>query len=248
MRSAIRKPGASLLAAAGLASAAGLAAGTLGTGVLSAGDLERAREAAALSSRLRALLPSLPSPPPRCAAACLPDDTAAAPGPGDEVRRLAGALAALPGQPGSRQRTARLEDVIRTAMEDPAPRDGGAEGLRREAEILVAGVEEDAQLRMERAGEALRWSLPWALGGGGAALALGLLSLGALARQSALRRRAEEGKAALLRAAEQVRDLVTIADEKGRIQYVNKAVEEVTGYSRRDLVGTRSDSWLPWYR
>jgi diguanylate cyclase (GGDEF)-like protein/PAS domain S-box-containing protein len=247
MRLALRKPGTWLLAA-GLASAAALAAGPIATSVRSVGELERAREAAALSSRLRGLLPSLPSSLPRCAEACLPGDAAADPGAGDEMRRLAGALAALPGQPDWRLRAGRLEDVIRTAVAEPAPNDRASEGLRREAEVLAAGVEEDARLRAERAGQALRASLPWALGSGAAGLALGLLSLLALSRQSALRRRAEQGSAALRLAAEQVRDLVTIADGKGRIEYVNKAVEEVTGYSRRELVGARSGSWLPWYQ
>ncbi len=112
MRLAIRKPGASLLAVAALASAAGLAAGTLGTGVRSAGDLGRAREAAALSSRLRALLSSLSSPPPRCAAACLPDDATTAPGSGEEIRRLASALVMAEGAAEGRDISGDRELVV----------------------------------------------------------------------------------------------------------------------------------------
>ena len=232
-----------MLAALGFAvllSAAGLAAGPAAASIRSAGELGRAREAAAVLSRLHALLSSLPSPPPRCAAACLADGAAAPLGAGEETRRLADALAAVSGQPAEQERAARLGDLIRTALEPAGPRGDGAESLLAEMEV-------EAQARLDRAGRELQSSLPWGLGGGAAGLALGLLSLGAAVRQAGLRRRAEEGKATMWRAAEQVRDLVTVVDGKGRIVYVNPAVEAVTGYSRDDLVGTRSASWFPWY-
>ena len=248
MHLALPKPAPWIAAAVALACAAALAAGPVVSSVRSAAELGRAREAAEVSSRLRPLLASLPRPPLRCAAACLTSDDAAPAGAGEEIRRLAGALAALPGEADWRSGTGRLQDLAGSATVEPLPREAGAEDRRREAEALAAGVEAAAQVRQERAAEALRSSLPMALGAGGAGLALGLLSVLAGARRSALRRRDEEGRDGLLRAVEQVRDLVTIADAKGRIQYVNRAVEDVTGYSREELVGTRSRAWLPWYQ
>lgn len=210
-------------------------------------ELGRARQATVFLSRLRPLLASLPPPAPRSAAACLPDDAAAPPGAGEEAARLADALAALPGGPVQEERSGRLAGLVRTAF---APR-GSAddpERPRREAEALLAAMGDEAQARLEGAGDSLRASLPWTVGIAAAGMALGFLSLAAAARQARLRRRAEAGSVALTRAAEQVRDLVTIADVKGRIEYVNKAVEDVTGYSRRELVGARSRSWFPWYQ
>ncbi|HEU4386100.1 MAG TPA: EAL domain-containing protein [Anaeromyxobacteraceae bacterium] len=237
-----------ILAAVALAGAAALAARPILASARWSVELGRARDAAELSHRLRALLAALPQPPPHCAAACLTSDDAASADAVEEMGRLASALAALPGEPDWRSGTGRLRDLAGSAGRDPSPRDAGAEDRRREAEALAAGVEAAAQVRLVRAGEALRSSLPMALGAGGAGLVLGLFSILAVVRRSSLRRRQEQGRDGLLRAVEQVRDLVTIADGRGRIQYVNKAVEDVTGYSRDELVGTRSRAWLPWYQ
>jgi diguanylate cyclase (GGDEF)-like protein/PAS domain S-box-containing protein len=243
-----RKPVAYAFGLAVLVAAAGLAAWPIGAGFLSSGELGRAREAASLLSRLHhPLLSPLPAAVPRCAAACLADDPAVPPGALEDAARLANALEALPGGSAEKQRAGQLAGLVRAALAPPVSGDGAA-GPRREALALLSAMEADTGARLEQAGEALRSSLPWALGAAVAGLALGLLSLGAAARQTALRRRAEKGSAALLRAADQVRDLVTITDGKGRIEYVNKAVEDVTGYSRDELVGARSPSWLPWYQ
>ncbi len=231
-----------------VALAAGLAAGRVGTSFRSGVELGRARDAAVHLSQLRPLLASLPPPAPRCAAACLPDDAAAPLGAAEQAARLTDALAALPGGPVQEERAGRLAGLVRTAFASPVSAGDDEDGPRRSAEALLAAMGDDALAQLEGAGDSLHASLPWTLGVGGAGLALGLLSLAVAARQARLRRRAEAGSAALARAAEQVRDLVTIADETGRIEFVNKAVEDVTGYSRRELVGTHNRSWLPWYQ
>ncbi len=236
-----------LLAAVALGGVVALAAGPLRATVRAMADLGHAQEAARLASKVRSGLASRAAPPPASpAAAFLPDEGGASPAGLAEIQALAGALAASRGDAAWRWRTGRLEAMVRTAV-GPAPEGAGGEGLRREAEALAAGLEEEALGRLQRADAALRSSLPWSLGGGAAGLALWLLALLVLARQAALRRRRDHGRAALLRAVDQVRDLVTVADGKGRIEYVNQAVEEVTGYSRSELVGSRSRSWLPWY-
>ncbi|HYQ79990.1 MAG TPA: EAL domain-containing protein, partial [Anaeromyxobacteraceae bacterium] len=226
---------------------ASTAARPLAAVAAAARDVQHSADTTALLERLRLVLRALPAPPPRCAAACLVGDPATSPGEAAEIRWLAGSLALLGAGPAE-----RLGDVVRTALAEPASLDpGAAEGLRLEAQALLAAVEAREAARARDAAAALVGSLPLALGGGGAAaaaaLALGALALGAAWRQVERRRRAEEAKATLLRAVEQVRDLVTIVDGKGRIEYVNKAVEQATGYRRDELVGSRNPAWLPWY-
>ena len=41
--------------------------------------------------------------------------------------------------------------------------------------------------------------------------------------------------------------LVTIVNRKGRIEYVNRAVESATGFSSEELLAPRSGRWFPWY-
>ncbi len=48
--------------------------------------------------------------------------------------------------------------------------------------------------------------------------------------------------------ADQAGDLVTIMTRKGKVEYVNRAVELATGYSSKELVGKRNRPWLPWYK
>ena len=238
---------AALVVVAGAAAARPLAAVAA-----AARELERSADASALLGRLRHGLLALPPPPPRCAAACLPGDPAVSPGAAAETLAMSSSLALLGAGPAERRAAERLGDVVRTAIAEPGSVDpGAAEGLRLEAEGLLTAIESQQAWRARRAAATLAGSLPLALGGGAAAaaaaLALGGLALAAAWRQVGRRRRAEEAKATFLRAMEQVRDLVTIVDGKGRIEYVNKAVEHATGYRRDELVGSRSPSWLPWY-
>lgn len=51
------------------------------------------------------------------------------------------------------------------------------------------------------------------------------------------RKKAEQDRERLLMAMEQTKDMVIIADPKGKIQYVNAAFEAVTGYHREDILG-----------
>lgn len=80
------------------------------------------------------------------------------------------------------------------------------------------------------------------------ATAVVILSAFALLRRTALDSRKNE--AALSRfkvVAEGAGDLVTIVTKSGRIEYVNRAVEQSTGYTRKELVGARHRRGLPWY-
>ncbi|HEU4386099.1 MAG TPA: EAL domain-containing protein [Anaeromyxobacteraceae bacterium] len=239
-----------LLLALGLALAALAAARPLAALAAAAREVKRSADASALAEYLASALRSLPPPPPRCAAACLPGDRVAPPDAAAEIVRRAGSAPLLAG-PAHRGAAERLGDVVGTALADPESRDpAAAEGLRLEAQALLAAIAAEEARSAQRAAEAMAASVPAALAAGAAAtaaLALGLLALGAAWRQVERRRRAEEAKATLFRAMEQVRDLVTIVDRKGRIAYVNKAVESATGYRRRELVGKRNPAWLPWY-
>ena len=51
------------------------------------------------------------------------------------------------------------------------------------------------------------------------------------------RRTAEEERIRLYAAVEQVTELITMTDIEGRIVYVNKAFENITGYSQREVLG-----------
>lgn len=80
-----------------------------------------------------------------------------------------------------------------------------------------------------------------------AALGAVILSLLVLSRREAvLRRRAASALARFQLVAEGSGDLVTIMTTSGRIEYVNKAVEQCTGYLREELIESRKRG-LPWY-
>jgi len=74
-----------------------------------------------------------------------------------------------------------------------------------------------------------------------------LVSLGLLKREHARRRRSEIRMARLAQGVDQGEVLVTIVNRKGRIEYVNKAVEAATGYGTDELLAPRSGRWFPWY-
>jgi diguanylate cyclase (GGDEF)-like protein/PAS domain S-box-containing protein len=80
-----------------------------------------------------------------------------------------------------------------------------------------------------------------------AALIITLTSLIFMRREFERRRRTEERLGRVLKTAEQAGDLITILEKRGRIEYINKAVEETAGYTQKELVGKRSKPWLPWY-
>jgi PAS domain S-box-containing protein len=56
-------------------------------------------------------------------------------------------------------------------------------------------------------------------------------------RSSANRRKAEQEKASLVAAIEQAAEEILITDTEGNIQYVNPSFEQVTGYSRSEVIG-----------
>ena len=79
------------------------------------------------------------------------------------------------------------------------------------------------------------------------ALFIALISAVFIRKEFERRRRTEERLSRVLQTAEQAGDLIAIVEKKGRIEYVNRAVEQTTGYAQKDLVGKRSKPWLPWY-
>ena len=74
-----------------------------------------------------------------------------------------------------------------------------------------------------------------------------LVSLGLVRYERGLRRRAETRTARLVQGADQADELVTVVNRRGRIEYVNRAVELTTGHGRAELVGRRVERWFPWY-
>jgi diguanylate cyclase (GGDEF)-like protein/PAS domain S-box-containing protein len=71
-----------------------------------------------------------------------------------------------------------------------------------------------------------------------------VLLFGAVAmREYRLRRRAEEMRQRLSLTVDQATDLVVVTDLSGKIEYVNRAVEETTGYAAAELLGKSRDLW-----
>jgi diguanylate cyclase (GGDEF)-like protein/PAS domain S-box-containing protein len=66
-------------------------------------------------------------------------------------------------------------------------------------------------------------------------------------REACIRRRTEMKLRSFVNAAECSPGLITIMTANGRIEYVNKAVESTTGYTRAQLVGKRHRRGLPWH-
>jgi len=65
-------------------------------------------------------------------------------------------------------------------------------------------------------------------------------------REVGRRRKTEERLHSAYQTLEETWDLVLITDRKGKIEYINKAGEELTGYGREELIGKRGGTWLPW--
>jgi len=80
-----------------------------------------------------------------------------------------------------------------------------------------------------------------------AALIITLASIIFMRREFERRKRTEERLGRVLKTAEQAGDLITILEKRGRIEYVNKAVELTTGYTQKELMGKRSKPLIPWY-
>ncbi len=57
------------------------------------------------------------------------------------------------------------------------------------------------------------------------------------------RRESEESVKKLMLSLEQATDLVVMTDQDGMVEYVNKAMEDVLGYSRSELIGKTRDIW-----
>jgi diguanylate cyclase (GGDEF)-like protein/PAS domain S-box-containing protein len=71
-----------------------------------------------------------------------------------------------------------------------------------------------------------------------------VLLFGAVAlREYRLRRQAEEMRKRLSLTVDQATDLVVVTDLSGKMEYVNRAVEETTGYTAAELLGKSRDLW-----
>ncbi len=79
------------------------------------------------------------------------------------------------------------------------------------------------------------------------ALVFALIALSVLRSERYRHRMLRERFNQILQTADQAGDLVTIMNRRGKIEFVNQAVVLATGYSKREIVGRRSDPWLPWY-
>ncbi len=63
----------------------------------------------------------------------------------------------------------------------------------------------------------------------------------AMEREIRVRKEAEEQKALLSMAVEQAAETIAITDTEGKIQYINPAFEQVSGYGRNEMIGTNLD-------
>ncbi len=89
----------------------------------------------------------------------------------------------------------------------------------------------------------------WLLLGSGllAMIVVILASFVLLRREANLRRRTESMLGRFMHVADGSPDLITIMTRTGRIEYVNKAVESTTGYTREELLGKRHRRGVTWH-
>jgi diguanylate cyclase (GGDEF)-like protein/PAS domain S-box-containing protein len=80
-----------------------------------------------------------------------------------------------------------------------------------------------------------------------AAAVVSLSSIALYRREDLLHRRTRSALSRFRLMAEDSGDLITVMTRSGRIEYANPAVESVTGYARKDLIGRRRTPRLPWY-
>jgi len=57
------------------------------------------------------------------------------------------------------------------------------------------------------------------------------------------RKRVEESMRKLSMSVEQATDLIVLTDMEGKIEYINKAVEEISGYGKEELIGKSREVW-----
>jgi diguanylate cyclase (GGDEF)-like protein/PAS domain S-box-containing protein len=214
-------------------------------------------------SQLRSLLVSLSSAERSFAATGDPEYRVAYSEAAPKIRHIVDALTALRSDdPGQKQRFERLGDLMgrRLALAEEAIGAREAvepskiteeDGLAREIGAQLSKTENEENARLRQMGAAVRESMLIILVLGGAGVSVSLLviilALGFMKREDLRRRRAEEYSAKLLQTAEQAGDLITIINQNGTIEFMNKAAEKTTGYERNKLVGTRSKAWFPWY-
>lgn len=57
------------------------------------------------------------------------------------------------------------------------------------------------------------------------------------------RKRVEESMRKLSMSVEQATDLIVLTDVEGKIEYINKAVEDISGYGKEELIGKNREVW-----
>lgn len=64
-----------------------------------------------------------------------------------------------------------------------------------------------------------------------------------ITRDMSDRKRADEAMRKLSMSVEQATDLIVLTDGEGKIEYINKAVEEISGYGKEELIGRSREIW-----
>jgi diguanylate cyclase (GGDEF)-like protein/PAS domain S-box-containing protein len=80
-----------------------------------------------------------------------------------------------------------------------------------------------------------------------ASIVVALIAVTGIRRERLHRRQTEARLQRALKTADQAGDLIAIVNRKGKIEYINRTVEQMTGFSQEELKGTMHRPWLPWY-
>lgn len=80
-----------------------------------------------------------------------------------------------------------------------------------------------------------------------ASVVVALIAVSGVRRERLHRRQTEARLQRALQTADQAGDLIAIVNRKGRLEYVNRTVEQMTGYTQEELEHKTHRPWLPWY-
>jgi len=80
-----------------------------------------------------------------------------------------------------------------------------------------------------------------------ASIVVALIAITGMRRERLYHRQTEARLQRALQTADQAGDLIAIVNRKGRIEFINRTVEQMTGFSHEELQGKTHRPWLPWY-